>query len=101
MDHFSLVIPFPMWLAHILRGVCILIGPFCIILSERLSRQPNMPPIRKWLFAGLSLLLAASVYTEIDRWNASVTPRLFINVAGIFVSFIGLWKMRALRGKVS
>lgn len=94
----ELIIPFPMWLAHILRGFCILVGPFCIILSARLARMSFIDNRRKLLFAGLSYLLMASIYTELDQWDASVTPRLFLNVIGVLISFIGLWKMKRYRG---
>lgn len=94
----ELIIPFPLWLAHIIRGVCILIGPFCIILSARLAQMKFADSRRKILFAGLSFLMAASIYTEVDRWDAPVTPRLFLNFVGILVSFVGLWKMKRYRG---
>lgn len=98
-DGFSLVMPwFPLWLAHILRGVCILIAPFCMILCFRLSWMEFVDSRRQILFAGLGFLLVASVYTEIDRWDADVTPRLFINVAGVLISFVGLWKMKTYKG---
>lgn len=88
---------FPMWLAHIFRGFCILVGPFCIILSARLSRMHFADARRKFLFAGLSLLLAGIVYIEIDNWNAPVGPVLFFFTSGILISFIGLWKMKTYK----
>ena len=91
---------FPLILAQIIRGFGIAVAPFCIVLSYRLSRLPAMPNVRKWLFVGLSFMLATSTYTQIDRFNAPVTPRLFINLVGVIASLVGLTKMNRLKGEV-
>lgn len=89
MDNFLIMPWFPMWLAQILRGFCIIAAPSAILFSLRLARRYRQrgPQCR---FAGLGFLLAASAYTEIARWDDPVTPRLFINLAGIIFSILGL-----------
>ena len=84
---------FPMWIAHILRGICIIFGPFAIILSGRLSRASQIAKHRRYIFGGVSLLLMSSTYTEIVKWNDVVTPRLFVNFGGTILVVIGLYKM--------
>lgn len=85
---------FPLWLAHILRGACILIGPLCILLSAHMARVPGVQKGQQFRYAGLSFLLMGMVYTEILRWDDVVTPRLFIFVLGAIFSFLGLWVTR-------
>lgn len=95
MEGFTLVIPdFPLWVAQILRALCILFGPVGVILCIRLAWWPNIRKHRRFIYAGIALLLASSTYTEIDKWDSTTTPRLFINTLG--TAFI-LWGLRTMR----
>lgn len=95
MDHSLIEFPwFPLVLGQVLRGVCIVVAPFCIILSYRLVRWSTMAGYRKRGYAGIALLLASAVYTQVDRWDDPVTPRLFFVTAGILLIFSTLLQMR-------
>lgn len=85
---------FPLWLAQIMRGACILVGPFCIVLSGLHFHKTTMGRSQRFRFAALSLLLISVVYTQAERWGEVATPRLFIATAGVGFAFAGLWKLR-------
>lgn len=84
----------PLWFAQILRGACILVGPFCIILSGLHFHKTTMGRSQRYRFAALSLLLMSVIYTQAERWNDPATPRLFIATLGVAFAFAGLWKLR-------
>lgn len=90
---------FPLVFAQILRGLCIIVGPTCIILSGRLARTPGMNLGQKCRFAGLSLLLLSTTYTSIERWTKPTTLQLFINLIGVAFSLIGLRCMFVEQGR--
>lgn len=90
---------FPLWLAQIFRGICILIGPVCIILSTKLALRDGLAQPQKFIFAGLTLLFMGSVYTQAERWYAPVTPRLFLETGGTILFAIGLMLLNPLDDK--
>ena len=85
---------FPLPLAQVLRGVCILTGPFIVILCIRLVRYSNIGRHRKFIYAGVAFVTAADVWNRIERWSLAPTPPLFLATVGLLLILVGLWSMR-------
>lgn len=95
-DGLTFVLPwFPLILAQVLRGACIIVAPLCIVICVQLARHANLPRSQRYRFAGLASLLLAAAYIAIVRWEDQVSPVLFLNVAGSAFSFLGLWSLRS------